>query len=495
MRLSEQRSIGSDANTMAKVFIVFCSILGVGYILFISIGLAIIANTATTFTPGEMLTGILPVFLAVDFALRIAIQHTPVQLVKPYLLLPLSRYSCTDAFIISSILTPNNLFWMLLTVPYVIMTTVFSMGFLPALSLVIVVQLIFTANSLFYMLCRTLWTESLLWASLPIAFFVALFSPVIYGGVVGKHFYDGFEQYFDSYSPIGEAAIECNLSVYLFIALLLVVLFLINRIVQRKYIYAEARKEKDTTVKYISTFSLLDRFNQIGEYLKLEFKSMLRNRNPRISFITIILTTVMVSIMNSLLHDDSDNFFSGTMGAAYPFTLVSINLISIMCPEGNYIECLLVHKENIKTLLLAKYYFYLSMLLLPFILMLPTVFSGHYSFLVLFAMVTFTAGPVFFMAMQLAVYNKNTTSLNVRLTGKAGNKVQYLQIFTCFVVLLAPAFIMESMQIIIGEAYSAIILSLIGLAFVIFHKRWINNIYRRMMKRKHTNLEGFLQTR
>lgn len=72
-------------------------------------------------------------------------------------------------------------------------------------------------------------------------------------------------------------------------------------------------------------------------------------------------------------------------------------LVKIMCYEGNYIDCLMVRKENIIMLLTAKYYIYSALLVFPFILMLPTVFTGKCTLLMLMAYAAFTAGVEYFL--------------------------------------------------------------------------------------------------
>ncbi len=495
MRLSEKRSTDNKANTAAKIFAALCAVFLVGYLVFISIGLAFIANSATTFTPSEFLAAILPVIIVIDFLFRIMLQRTPAQLVKPYLLLPLSKYTCTDAFIVSGLLTPNNFVWMFIFIPYSIMTILFSEGLLPTLSLIIVAQAIVTANSLFYMLCRTLWTEHTAWTLLPAVALAIIVSPIIYGGVCGEHFYDGFETFFDLYAKLGAATTECSLAVYLCIIVSLTVLFLINRKIQHAYLKSEATTQSDTKIKTISSFSIFNHFKLTGEYMKLELKSMLRNRNTRNSICRTIFSTVLLSLINTVITDKEVSFFSGLTGAAYPFMLICINQTKIMCYEGNYIECLFVHKENMKVLLRAKYYFYSCLLFLPLLLMLPTVISGHYQLMTLIAMMTFTAGPLYFLAMQMAVYNNTTQELNEKLTGKKPNKSDYVQLVAIILIIVMPATIMDFIEIIVGETATAIILTGIGIVFIAIHKKWIDNIYHRMMRRKYTNLEGFLISR
>ena len=264
--------------------------------------------------------------------------------------------------------------------------------------------------------------------------------------------------------------------------------------VQYKYVNAETQSDKEVQLKSISSFSFFEKFGGIGEYLKIELKSMLRNKNTRQMFIFSIFFIVIIGLVDSFT-DIYDDGFSTKFWALYPFTLMSINLVRIMCPEGNYIECLLVHKENIRSLLEAKYCFYSVMLVLPLCLMLPTVFSGKYSFLLLLSMMAFTAGPMYFMLMQLAVINKVTMPLNTKMTRKNGMETNYIQLIVEMVALFMPVGLMSLLQAFMSDTMSYIFILLIGIVFILTHRLWIGNIYRRMMKRKYENLEGFMTSR
>ena len=132
VELSEKRSAMYESNSIAKV-LTYVGIMALAvYIMFFSVLFALIANDIRQFTPCQFLFGLTPIVLVVDYLVRLVAQRTPAQLVKPYLLLPLRKYDCVDSFIMSSIVTPNNLLWLFLTVPYSIMSIVFSAGIFPA---------------------------------------------------------------------------------------------------------------------------------------------------------------------------------------------------------------------------------------------------------------------------------------------------------------------------------------------------------------------------
>ena len=126
--------------------------------------------------------------------------------------------------------------------------------------------------------------------------------------------------------------------------------------------------------------------------------------------------------------------------------------------------------------------------------MLPAVFTGKFTLLMLFAYMLITAGFLHFIIFQLAVYNKQTLPLQQKMTAK-GNFENGMQIVIEMVALFGPILITGLGYLLIGLTYTYIVMCIIGLAFIATHPLWIRNIYNRMMERKYENLEGFHSTR
>ena len=166
-----------------------------------------------------------------------------------------------------------------------------------------------------------------------------------------------------------------------------------------------------------------------------------------------------------------------------------------MCYEGNYIDCLMVRKEHIVTLLQAKYYFYSAMLLLPFLLMLPTVFTGKCTLLMLVAYGVFTAGAEYFLFFQMAIYNKQTMPLNTKFIGKGSMENNYMQVVVQLFIFVLPVFYVMMLQALFPDVVAYTVTLLTGLAFILTHKLWIRNVYRRMMLRRYENMEGLRSSR
>ena len=486
VRLSERRSVAYEQNKAAKVLLYIGGAFVFLYLVFISILLALVANSSGSHTPCEFLFGLLPFFMAVDFLVRFMSQQTPAQLVKPYSLLPIPKHACVEMFVLSSVATPNNLIWTAVTVPYALMTTVFSEGPAAAIGMIVSFQILITINSQWYMFARTLINQSLKWWILPIFVYAAIFSPF---------YLEDFDALFDMFSWLGAGFAYWHPLHYIALLLFLWAFVEANKRMQYHYTYIETANVEDSKMKKVSEFRMFDRYGETGEYIKLEIKSLIRNKNMRKAFISSTVFTILLSLVVAYTDLYQDDFYK-IFWVAYVFLLYGANtLVKIMCAEGNYIDFLAVHKENIMQLLRAKYYFSCSMLVLPLFLMLPTVFTEKHTMLALLSMMFFTAGPVYCLFMQMAVYNMQTMPLNTKFISKGNVENNYFQLVALIVAMFLPVIVISVLRTSLGENAAYVILLVTGLVFMLSHKLWIANIYKRFMKRRYKNMESFRATR
>jgi hypothetical protein len=169
-------------------------------------------------------------------------------------------------------------------------------------------------------------------------------------------------------------------------------------------------------------------------------------------------------------------------------------LVKIMGPEGNYIDLLMTHRENILSLLKAKYYFHVAILVVPFLLMIPAMIEGKFSLLMMVAYFLLSSGLLYFTLFQLAVYNKQTVPLNVKMTGK-NNVENGIQFVIQMVAMFSPLVLVSVFIFLFNETTAYVVLAIIGLIFTLTHPIWLRHIYKRMMRRKYANLEGFHASR
>ena len=455
------------------------------YLVMFAIVFALDANASHRFTAMEYMVAQMPLVLIADFLARLMFQQTPSQLVKPYILLPVPRYVCIDSFILTSLLSWGNLLWFIMFVPFVLMSVCFSYGLLTSVSFLILAYLIVLCSSQFYLICRTLFNNNIIWWTLPIGTFLAIFLPWILRG------YTAFLRF---YAPVATGIEHGNIIPHLGILAVLAVLIIINRRLQYVSVWQELGKQKVTKLKRVSEFSLFNRYDEVGEYLKLEIKLLMRNKNPRKTFLCAIVLVLLISMIIAFTSV-YDSQFMTNFWCFYCFAIFGgMLLIKAMSYEANYIETLFIHKENILKLLRAKYYFFCMLLLIPFVLMLPMVFMGKWNIAMLIAYGVFTAGSQYCLIMQMAVYNKQKIALNEKIVGKGGIENSYMQILTEAIAFFLPLAIIQPLEIIAGKYIAWGTMFMTGVIFIVTHKLWLNNIYRRMMKRKYKNLEAFINS-
>lgn len=479
LKQSEKRSPLFEQNRISKIFVYLG--FAVTCIYLIAIGTSL--GWVTCGGDYDLIFGVMPLILTVDFLIRFGVQQTPAMMVKPYLLMPIKKANIIDCFLVSSSFSTNNLIWLSLFLPYFFITMCGGAGIVTSLAMLLVCLLLIVVNSMWYLLVRTLVNHNILWWLLPIVVYGSVFSPMI----INLH--DGVDTLTDTCQEYGFTIV----SVLVYIVLL-ISLFAINRRVQMHFVYEEVSKQESVKLKHVSQFGYLNHFGLIGEYMKLEMKSIIRNKNIKKSFVQGLFLIVFLS--GILAYTEVyDGVFSSNMWCLYCFVFFgAVNLVKVMMPEGNFIDLFMVHKENIYALLKAKYYFYCAILLLPTIILIPTVISGKFSILMILAYLFTTSGPEYFILFQLAVYNKKTMPLNEKITAK-GNFDNSLQMITLAIVFFVPMALAVTLTTLFGNDTGYTILIAIGISFTVTNHLWLGNIYNRMMARHYDNLEGFHSTR
>ena len=337
VKLSNKRNVMFEANQYGKLFgYIMLSIFAVE---FIALGTFFGWLAAKEQTP-EMVLFFVPFLLLLDFGSRFATQQTPMMLVKPYLLTPISKYSAIECFLIQQLLDGGNFVWMTLFLPYTFIVWCGGVSGWAAIGMLCLLHLMVLVNSQWYLLVRTLVNQHMLWWLLPAVFYGSLVLPFL---ILSDSQMDAVFDF------LGDNIADHVFSWWTFgiVAILFSILFAINRRMQMQLIYDEISKKEKTKLKHVSEFQALNRFGQIGEYLKLEIKSTMRNKAIRSRFIQGVCFITFFSLAIAFL-DIYRSSFERNFFCLYCFVFFgAVNLTKVMCPEGNYIDLLMVHEENI----------------------------------------------------------------------------------------------------------------------------------------------------
>ena len=419
--------------------------------------------------------------------MRFPFQKTPTQEIKPYLLLPIRRTRLIDCLLLRSGLHSFNLIWLFFFVPFAILTVARFYGVAGVVTYSIGVWLLMVMNNYWFLLCRTLMNERVWWVALPL---------IVYGAIGCALFIPDDSPLFDWSVTLGEGFITGGVLSFLLVLAAIALLWFINRRVMAGLVYNELNKVEDTTVKVrkVSEYKFLDRYGEIGEYIRLELKMMLRNKICKTSLRTIVLLVLAFSALLSFT-EAYDSTGMKDFILIYNYVIFGIMfLLTIMGYEGNYIDGLMSRKESIYSLLRAKYTLYSLAILIPFVLMTPAMVMGKLTVLSCVAWGLFTAGPIYFGLFQMAVYNTRTVDLNTKLTTRQNGGTGLQGIITAAVIGV-PLLLNVLFKALWGETVTHVILIVLGAGFILTSRLWIKNVYHRFMKRRYKNLEGFRDSR
>ena len=266
-------------------------------------------------------------------------------------------------------------------------------------------------------------------------------------------------------------------------------MWLANRFIMSDLIYNELNKVEDTKVN-ASEYRIFEQYGEVGEYMRLELKMLLRNKACKQSLRMVTLVVVAFSSVLGFteIYDGlgMDNFIT-----VYNFTIFGVLfLTNIMGYEGNYIDGLMSRKESIYVLLKAKYILYSIAILIPLILMTPAMVMQKVEVLTAISWAVFTIGLIYFCLFQLAVYNTKTMPLNAKITSRQ-NMGTGLQNLISGAVFAIPFLFYVLLKLWLGETATSWVLLTIGLCFVCTSSWWIKNVYTRFMKRRYRNMEDF----
>lgn len=485
-KLAAKRNPAFDTNRFAKFLMYFMAVYWAAILLFLGVMLPLMfEGIVPNMEPYHIMNqGFLYVMFA-DFLIRFMGQPAVAQELKPYLLMPVKKNRLIDTFLIQSGLSGFNFIWFFTYVPFAFLTIIRFYGFGGMFLYLIGIWMLFVLNNYWYLLCKMLMSEKTIWYLLPV---------VVYGALGCAEFLlDGLPISRFTMN-LGEGFIEGNPLSFLFVLAIIVALFVLNREIQKKLLYDEISKVKDTKMKHVSEYKFLDRYGEVGEYIRLELKLIARNKTVKAQFRMAFIIMIGFSMVVAFT-DVYDGTGMITFICAYNYLLLPImTLGQVMTFEGNYIDGLMSRKESIYNLLRAKYYLTTLIIVVPLLFMLFPVYKGKITLLMAFAYLVFTVGVVFFLLLQLAVYNTRTLPLNSTIM-KSNKTSTTAQMIIMGLAMGIPLILDSLFTALFSETIAYTLLMVIGLAFITTHNLWIKNIYNRFMKRRYENMEAFRSSR
>ncbi len=478
MWLCARRSPVAVHNTAGRVVLIVGFLLIALYFVVVGVTLGL---TSTGGRYGVVLA-FMPLMLSFDFLLRLGLQQTPAVVVKPYMLLPVKRADVVNCFLVRALMSMVTGLWICLFLPCAIICCCGGLNFFMSVFLFLVGMFLVVVNSQWYLLIRTLASRHAAYWLVPVAVY-GVADTLLLIAIVGN--IQSVMDFCSDYCLTPAAVI-----VYVAVS---AALFAANRTALLRGAAAEVAGDEGAAVGQRLHLGALERLGGMGEYLKLEVRSAIRNKTVRQRYISGFISVLLLSLMTAFTNA-YDGDVMRNMWCLYCFVLFgALNLVWVMGVEGNYIDLLMTQRDSLFQLLRAKYYFYCAVLLLPLLLLSPAIVTGKYPPLMIAAYILTTSGTEYFLLFQLAVYNKQAQPLNQSVTGK-GNSASSLQLTINLLAFIFPVSLALALTWLFGTAVGYGIMCAVGLAFTLTHNLWLRNVYVRMMRRKYTNLDGFHAT-
>mgnify|MGYP001046809016 FL=1 len=275
-KLAAKRNPAFDRNRFAKFLIYFMVAFWAAYLIVIGVMLSFaFEGIFPSMEPYHIMNQGLAYLLLLDFLLRFMLQPAMSQEIKPYLLMPIKKNKLVDTLLLQSGISCYNLFWFFLIVPFALLTITRFYGFTGILCYLGGIWLLMVINNYWYLICKTLLNEKLLYMLLPIG---------VYGLLGAAEFIPEGNPVSTFMMNLGEGFIEGNIFAFLGAIATILLLLLVNRKLQLHFIYNEIAKVEDTKMKHVSEYKFLDRYGDVGEYLRLELKLCFRNKTVKTQF-------------------------------------------------------------------------------------------------------------------------------------------------------------------------------------------------------------------
>jgi hypothetical protein len=296
---------------------------------------------------------------------------------------------------------------------------------------------------------------------------------------------------------MGDWVLNDNPLIWAGLFVLLAGLWLYNRILMRSIVYLELQGEKTEKIASLSGLSFLDRLGVIGDFINLEIKMILRSK--RLKQQTILVALLCFWFFVAQLYIPNSKFIQSEGSGAfvtYLYCIMTIGALGIIMgqyiftAESSFFDGLMVRRSSLFDLLKSKYILYFAYSLIVTLLLLIPAFQGKISFLFIFSTFFYTVGPIYFLIFQNAVYNKTHFDLFDRgmmnWKGQSGN-----MLVITMITLFVPVILMLVINSIWGQTPTCLFMLATGLTFTLTVKIWLKGIYKRFLKRKYKNMEGF----
>lgn len=416
-------------------------------------------------------------FFLFNACIRLLFQPLPTLNIQSYLHLNIKRNVLANFFSLGSAFNVQNLFPIIIFIPFAffhVLNEPALHGFAWLISLIFLVLFL---NYLVVYLKRKSSTNYLIY----FGFFLVIIA------LAALDYYHIFELTTLSISIFYKPLIQP-----LFV-LIPITLFAVMFFINHQYILRNLYLDELITIKKENKSSidlpLLNKLGVIGELIALEVKLIWRNKRPK----SLVMRSALVVFYGLVFYKGyAENF-----QLSYVFVGLFITGISLMnygqfmnSWQSSYFDLLLT--SNIKTFdfFKSKYLLLSSSCVIYFMLTLPYFYFGWRAVAVNLAMCLYNVGVNVLWILYFSNYNDK----RIDLKGSAKFNWQgttWTQFMMGLPIGIVPLFIFGILKLIFSAETALIVISLLGITGILFHKIALEQIVIKFNNKKYSIAEGF----
>ncbi len=418
-----------------------------------------------------------------DYIIKYIFKQNQSMQIAPYLSLPIKRNRLFNFLLVKEFTNVWNLYLLILIIPFSLKAIVPFYGFGIAALYIIFIYSLSIGNSLLVSLSNNLLNKNGWYFFLPIAVIAAI---VALG-------YFSIVDWSKCTVQIGECLLEGNPLIWLVQALILFALWVANQKTMLGEIYRGMEGEKVEKIISFTRISFLDRFGEIGEFINLELKMLIRTRRLRSQ---VIVGLIFIVYYFFFVVYRSENSASESPFIQLFFMIFTIGTLGfslsqfLFSAQSAFFDGLMTRNHSLLNMIKAKYILYSAYGLFAFCLMMIPVYQGKVSLLFVVSVFFYTIGFLFFLMFLAAIYNKSPLDLFDRGTfnwkGTSGNTM-----FINMLAMFIPVSIVLTINAIFSQTVGCYFMLIIGLVFTFTCNYWLKWICSCFLKRKYKNMEGF----
>ncbi|HNW57024.1 MAG TPA: DUF5687 family protein, partial [Bacteroidales bacterium] len=273
----------------------------------------------------------------------------------------------------------------------------------------------------------------------------------------------------------------------LFLILTLFILLIVNfRLLKNAIYYNDSQTSGVLWIfKKTKSYSFI---NEHFSYALLEIRLITRNKRLSGFFIIAI---VFIFLFYYIIQNEQNSIYlsfiifiilSGIFGYLFSQYLFSW--------ESSFFDFISVRTFSVSKYLRAKHIIYTSLGLILLLFYLPLVIQGKMDIHLYLTALLYNSSIGYFIIFYMATFNTSRIDLgNSIFFNMQGYNV--IQMITIMIIIILPLLLLLFLTSIFSVPQSLIIMNILSVLILSFHRKWYKIILQQLYRRKHINMEGY----